>query len=242
VNYDQDGAAVLLAYDGRTGKPLWRVERKGYRASYSVPLLRDAPTGGKELVVATTTATTGYDPKTGEQLWSWTADFAYREKGPLRVVAAPAVWKDMVVIQYGDGDGSRRITAIKAPGAGVTPVLAWETKWSGGPYVPCTLIAGDHLFTIGDKGAAACYEITTGKQVWVEERALGTLPVCSSPVLIDGKIYATRQDGEVFVFPATTSFPPPIRSSLGEPVIASPAVADGRLYLRGAMHLFCIGK
>jgi outer membrane protein assembly factor BamB len=241
VNYDQDGAAVLLTFDGRTGKPLWRAERKGYRASYSPPLLRDTPNGRKELVVATTTATTGYDPKTGDELWSWSADFAYREKGPLRVVASPVAWKDMIVIQYGDGDGSRRITAIKAPGAGSSPTLVWETKWSGVPYVPCMLTAGDHLFTVGDKGAAACYEITTGQQVWVEDRALGQ-PFFSSPVLIDGKIYAVRQDGIVFVFPAAPSFKLLARNPLGEQVIASPAVADGRLYIRGAAHLFCIGK
>jgi outer membrane protein assembly factor BamB len=241
VNYDQDGAATLFAFDGATGKPAWRVERKGFRASYSAPLVRQAPSGRKELVVGTTTGTTGYDPKTGAELWNWVPDFSWRDKGPLRTVASPVAWKDMILIQYGDGDGSRCITAIKAPGAGVTPELVWEKRRQNAtPYVPCMLVADDHLYTVSDAGKAACYEIATGREVW-GDKFLSTA-VFSSPVLIDGKVYAVTGDGIVFVFPATTTCTLLARNPLGEQVMASPAVADGRLYIRGKNYLFCIGK
>jgi outer membrane protein assembly factor BamB len=241
VNYDQEPSAVLLAFEAKTGKPAWRAERKGYRESYSAPLVRETPAGRKELVVGTTTATTGYDPKTGEELWSWTADFSWRSKGPLRTVASPVAWKDMVVIQYGDGDGSRCITAIKAPGAGTTPQLVWEKrKQRATPYVPCMLVVGDLLYCVTDDGYADCYDIATGKEVW-SRKHLKNGQVYSSPVLIDGKVYAPVED-EVFVFPAAPAFKLLADNKLGEPVIASPAVADGRLYIRGAKHLFCIGK
>jgi len=241
VNYDQDKAAVLLAFDAKTGKPAWRAERKGFRASYSAPLIRETPTGRKEMIVGTTTATTGYDPKTGNELWSWTADFSWRDKGPLRTVASPVAWKDMVVVQYGDGDGSRSIIAIKAPGAGSTPQLVWEKrKLRATPYVPCMLVADDRLYCVTDDGFADCYDIATGKEIWARQR-LSNTSVFSSPVLIDGKVYAPVAD-TVYVFPAAPTFKLLATNKLGEGVIASPAVADGRLYIRGAKHLFCIGK
>jgi outer membrane protein assembly factor BamB len=241
VNYDQDDAAILLAFDARTGRPTWRTERKGFRASYSVPFLRETPAGKKELIVGTTTATTGYDPKTGAELWSWVADFSWRSKGPLRTVASPVAWKDMIVVQYGDGDGSRCITAIRAPSNGSKPELVWEKKKPRAtPYVPCMLVVDDRLYCVTDDGYADCYEIATGKDVWSRQH-LKNSEVYSSPVLIDGKIFAPVDD-EVFVFPAGPTYKALADNKLGERIIASPAVADGRLYIRGQKHLFCIGK
>jgi outer membrane protein assembly factor BamB len=66
--------------------------------------------------------------------------------------------------------------------------------------------------------------------------------VTASPVLVDGKIYATGEDGQVYVFAAATTYKLLAKNSLGEPVVATPAFADGRLYFRGKEHLFCIGK
>jgi outer membrane protein assembly factor BamB len=79
----------------------------------------------------------------------------------------------------------------------------------------------------------------TGDPVWTHK--FGT-PVTASPVLIDGKMYVVSEDGEVYVYPAATGFKLLARNSLGEPVSATPAVADNRLFIRGKTHLFCIGK
>ena len=86
---------------------------------------------------------------------------------------------------------------------------------------------------------AGCFEAATGNKVWLE-RLDGEFS--SSPVLIDGKVYAANEEGEVFVFAAQPTFQLLARSSLGELVRATPAVADNRLYIRGQQHLFCIGK
>jgi len=61
-------------------------------------------------------------------------------------------------------------------------------------------------------------------------------------VLIDGKVYLISEDGIVFVYAATGKYQLLARNPLGETVRSSPAVADGRLYIRGEKHLFCIGK
>ena len=66
--------------------------------------------------------------------------------------------------------------------------------------------------------------------------------VYASPVMIDGKIYAPNDAGDVFVFAADTTFKQLARNNIGERIHGTPAVADGRLYLRGQDHLFCIGN
>jgi len=117
----------------------------------------------------------------------------------------------------------------------------WEKrKQRGTPYVPCMLVMDDRLYCVTDDGFADCYDIATGKEVWARKH-LKNAQVYSSPVLIDGKVFAPIDD-EVFVYPATPTFKLLSQNKLGEGIIASPAVADGRLYIRGAKHLFCIGK
>src|SRR5262249_23639454 len=66
---DQDGKAVLLCYDAKTGKELWHADRPAFRACYSTPLVRDLPGGKKELVIVSTMGITGYDPQLGTRNW-----------------------------------------------------------------------------------------------------------------------------------------------------------------------------
>jgi outer membrane protein assembly factor BamB len=61
-------------------------------------------------------------------------------------------------------------------------------------------------------------------------------------VLIDGKVYAAGEDGEVYVFEAATTYKLLAKNSMGEPVFATPAVSNNRLFIRGKDNLFCIGK
>jgi outer membrane protein assembly factor BamB len=232
---DQDGSAALLAFDAKSGKPLWRAERKAFRACYSTPFVRETR-GGPELVVASTAGVTGYDPATGAL--NWHCDWPFDRK-PLRTVASPVAGAGLVFANAGDGDGSRDLIAVRPGGKGEAKgQVVWQERKSF-PYVPCLLTQGDHLFSVNDAGVAACHVARTGERVWSER--LGS-PVTASPVLVDGKVYAAGEDGQVYVFAAATAFKLLAKNALGEPVMASPAVADGRLYLRGNEHLFCVGK
>jgi outer membrane protein assembly factor BamB len=233
---DQDGSAVLVALDAATGRALWKSQRKPFRACYSTPFIRSTPQG-PELVVASTAGVSAYDPATGALNWNCDWPFAGR---PLRTVASPIAGSGLIFANAGDGDGSRDMIALH-PGdkkTGKSGKLAWQERKSF-PYVPCMLSLGDLLFTVNDKGIAACTEAQTGKPIWSERLASA---VTASPVLIDGKVYAPAEDGNVYVFSATTKFKLLARNPVGEPLIASPAVADGRLYLRGSNTLYCIGK
>jgi outer membrane protein assembly factor BamB len=234
---DQDNDCVLVALDARTGKPLWKVQRKAFRACYSTPFILESPTHGSELIAVSTAGITGYNPQTGKDNWSWTWHF---DRMPLRTVASPVFSQGLIFANSGDGAGDRHAIAVRPAGNGdVTSTnLAWENKKIL-PYVPSMLTWEDYLLAVNDKGLALCYQAQTGKPVWTEHLANG---FTASPVIVDGKVYAVSEDGEVFVFPAGPSFKRLAKNSVGEKVMATPAVANNRLFIRGQEHLFCIGK
>src|SRR6202035_856269 len=101
------------------------------------------------------------------------------------------------------------------------------------------LIRGEHVYYVNDQGIAGCQVAKTGENVWTQRLGAN---VTASPVLIDGNIYAASEEGDVYVFQAATTFKLLARNSVGEPVLATPAVADHHLFIRGQAHLFCIGK
>src|SRR5262249_12874007 len=153
---------------------------------------------------------------------------------------SPIYTQGLILATSGDGDGSRHMMAVKVGGQGDVSKthVAWEQKRTF-PYVPGMLAAGDHIYYINDLGIAACYVTKTGQNVWNERLGGDTK---ASPVLIDGKVYAVNEAGTVYVFAAEPTFKLLAKNSIGESVIASPAVADNRLFIRGQSHLFCIGK
>jgi len=231
---DQDKSAVLIALDAKTGKPAWKAERKHFRACYSTPFVLERDGEAPELIVASTAGISGYDPRSGKEHWAWTWKF---DGMALRTVASPICSQGLVLANSGDGSGLRHMVAVKPGHGDAKPALAWENK-SDFPYVPCLLAKGDHVYYVTDKGIAGCHVLKSGKRVWTERLARG---FTASPLLIDGKVYAVSGAGDVYVFAASPTFKRLAKNSLGEPISASPAVADNRLFIRGKEHLFCIG-
>jgi outer membrane protein assembly factor BamB len=235
---DQDGSSVLVAFEAKTGKPLWQAARRPYRSCYSTPFIREIP-GGAELVVASTAGVTAYDPETGSV--NWNCDWPHANpKKPLRTVASPVTSGGLIFANAGDGDGSRDAIALRpgAKGTAASGTVVWQESKSL-PYVPCMLTRGEYLFSVNDHGVAACHKAATGEKVWNER--LGS-PMTASPILVDDKVFAAGEDGQVYVFAAATKFKLLAKNAMGESVMASPAVADGRIYIRGKEHLFCVGK
>jgi outer membrane protein assembly factor BamB len=241
---DQDGTSTLYAFDARTGKTVWQAQRPAYRACYSAPFVLENQAPDKqgprpELLVVSTTGITSYEPHAG--LKNWNYQWKFSAEMPLRTTGSAVAGDGMLFACSGDGGGDRHMIALRLRGAGPrTQVeLAWQNKRDF-PYVPTVLLHGGHVYFVNDKGVAGCYEARTGKRVWFERLPGATFT--ASPVLIDGKIYAASEEGEVFVLAAEPTFRLLGRSSVGEAVRATPAVADNRLFVRGREHLFCIGK
>jgi outer membrane protein assembly factor BamB len=228
---DQTGTAELLAFHAKTGKSAWQATRRAFRACYSTPFLLEKPGQPPELIVSSTAGVTSYDVQTGKANWDWTWTF---DKLPLRTVGSPLYTDGLIIANSGDGGGDRHTVAVKTGGTG----LGWEIKRTL-PYVPTMLTWDKHLYYVNDKGFAGCMVAATGETVWTER--LGG-DVMASPILIDGKIYAIDEEGRVFVYAAAPVFKLLARTPMGEPVMATPAVADNRLYIRGHSHLYCIGK
>jgi outer membrane protein assembly factor BamB len=237
LSNDQDGSAVLLALDARTGKTCWQAERKAFRACYSTPFVLEKSGGDRELIVVSTAAVSGYDPSSGTENWhcDWPA-----ARMPLRTVSSPVLADGLIVATAGDGAGDRLAIGVKPGGRGDVTATnrAWEDRRTL-PYVPSPLALGEHVYSVNDAGFAACHVARSGEMVWQKRL---DVPMTASPILVNGKVYAIGEDGTVFVFAAATTFKLLAKNSMGEPVSATPAVADNRLYVRGRDHLFCIGK
>jgi outer membrane protein assembly factor BamB len=232
--------STLIALDKRTGARVWETPRAAEFTSYASPFLLHRP-GQKEpeLVVTSTTAVTGYHVKSGAKLWEARDWQKNAVKGPQRTVASPALAGDVLCVCSGTSGGRFAIGLdLHSPSSTESPPRLWENR-KDFPYVPSPLALGEHIYFVNDAGSAGCYHARTGKRVWFERLADSFY---ASPLLIDGKVYAASTAGDVYVFAAEPTFRLLARNALDETIRASPAVADGRLYIRGNRHLFCIGN
>ncbi len=232
-------AARIWAFDKMTGKMLWNVPREAHRACYSAPFILNQPGQAPELIVTSTTGITSYNPADGKRHWEY--QWTFLGKMPLRTTASSIVANGMLFACSGDGGGDRHMVAFKLPpnGNAAPPETAWQNR-KDFPYVPTPLCRGEHLYFVNDRGFAGCYEAATGKAIWFKR--LAETSVLASPVLIDGKMYAATESGDVYVLAAEPKYQVLARNELGESIRATPAVANDRLYIRGQKHLFCIGQ
>lgn len=236
--------SVLFALNKKTGQIVWETPREAVRACYSAPfLLHKAGQAEPDLVIVSTTAITGYNLETGARSWESKDWQGKKAKMPLRTVASSALAGDVLIACSGDGRGDRLTVALELPGAGKTgaPQRLWDND-KDFPYTPSPLIRGENVYFVSDAGYAGCYDARTGKRRWYERLTDSSNYFTASPLLIDGKVYAAHENGEVFVFAAEPTYQLLAQNTLGERIRATPAVADGRLYVRGERHLFCIGK
>ncbi len=232
---DLGGHATLVAFDAATGQKKWSVERPAHRASFSTPFVWERPGKGTEVVVGTTTEVSGYDPATGNTNWAYPIEWS-SGKMKLRVVGSPVAAGGLIVCYTGDGGGARYTIGIDP--SGPAPKKVWDLSRNT-PYVPCMLAKNDLLYWVADNGIAACAEAKTGTVLW-EER-LGSVDVTASPLMAGDEILAIADKGQFFAFKAGREFELVRKGDIGEPVSASPALVDGKLYIRGASHLFCFG-
>jgi outer membrane protein assembly factor BamB len=174
----------------------------------------------------------GFDLKTGKRLW--TSKVLGEGKVPSPVIA------DDLVFASGGWGGRESIKAFRMGAEGDLDEsnLVWEQK-KGVPKLSSLIYLKPHLFAMTDGGVASCYNAATGEIVW-QERVGGNFS--ASPVAANGRLYFVGDEGQTTVLEAGPKFNVLARNPLGEKVQASPAIADGRFYIRTAGSLFCIGK
>ncbi len=230
---DSGGKSFIAAFDKKTGKEAWRVARKT-DITWSTPVL--VQTGSRtEVVTAAAEAIIAYDPMTGKELW--------RHKGlASNAVPSPVVSNDLVVIT--SGYPAKIALALKAGGTGdVTgsPQLLWSYN-KGTAYVPSPILYGEYVYLMTGNGSITCLDTKTGKMQYEGARVPKSTTFTASPVAFEGKILLTSEDGETFILKAGPKHEVLATNSVGEPVYASPAIADGLIFIRGAKHLYAIGN
>ena len=225
-------ASFIAALDKKTGKEAWRTPRK-IQVSWATPLLVRTSTRA-ELITSGTEAIVSYDPATGKELW--------RHKGvESNAIPSPVANNEMAFLVA--GFPAKVAMAIKLGQSGDltnTPNVPWVYA-KGTAYVPSPIVYGDYLYLTTDRGILTCLDAKTGEVKYEGGRIPIPATFTASPVAFEGKILMTSEDGDTFIVKAGPKHEILGTNSVGEPVYASPAIADGRIFIRGEKNLYCIG-
>jgi len=227
---DNGDNSLVVAYDKKTGKEVWKTKRD-VDISWGTPVLVAA--GGRtELVTNGSGFIIGYDAATGKELW--------RTPGVRsNAIHTPLVGKGLVVVTA--GFPAKKIIAIRPGDVGGDKRIAWEYA-KGTGYVLSNILYGDYIYLLTDNGVVTCLDAATGEVKYEGGRPPVPTHFMGSPVAFGGMIALTSEDGETFLLKAGPQHEVIRTNTVDEPVYSSPAIANGRIYIRGEKHLFAIGS
>jgi outer membrane protein assembly factor BamB len=237
---DNDEQSWLAAFDKKTGKQIWRVDRE-VGTNWATPYIWEN-SQRTELITSGTKAVRSYDLN-GKPLWEFNG---------MSSIAIPTPFSKFGLLYIASGyvgDQHRPVYAIKPGATGNISLKQGETSnqfiaWylpQGGPYNPSPIVYGDHYYTLYDRGFFTCHDARTGKEVYGKQRidpASGAFT--SSPWAYNGKIFCLSEDGDTFVIQAGPEYKLLSKNSLDEMCMATPAIVRGSLIIRTASKLYRI--
>jgi outer membrane protein assembly factor BamB len=200
-----------------------------------------ATANGPELVTNASNLIRGYDARTGLELW--------RLAGSSKITAPTPIFADDLIVVASGRAPERPIFAVR-PGSRGDLTLAGDTTsstaiaWSRtgrGSYMPTPLAYKGLLYVLANNGVFDAYDLKTGKEIYRQRLPLVGSGFSASPVEADGKIYLSNEDGDMLVVRAGPAFQHIATNSIGELLMATPALSEGVMYVRGASSLFAIG-
>lgn len=221
-----DQQSRLIAFDRKTGATAWEEKRPKVGFAHSTPT--PATVGGKvQLLVAASNAVQGVDPATGKVLWTCEA------RGD---TASPVLGGGLVYLDSGRGGPG---VAVDPTGSG--DVTKTNIKWKL-PQVPegysSPVVVGEYLYRLHAPEVLRCVRLATGEVLYTE-RLPGVTTACSPIATPDGRVYCASA-GKSYVLKAGPAAEVLAVNDLGDAGPASPAAADGRLFLKGRRWLFCV--
>lgn len=240
--YRTDDPSYVVAFDAATGEVKWRVERPTDAPfespdAYTTPIVVERE-GAAEIVISGGDYVTGHDPATGKERWR-AAGLNPRGAGNYRIVASPVYADGMIYAPT----RVRPLLALRTGGEGdvTTSNLVWKWDDTGAPDVPTPVCDGKRFYMVNDSGMVTCLDAKTGAVIWGPERTIrGT--VSSSPLLAEGRLYFTNEEGVTIVVSAGDTFEILATNELdGSYTLSSPVPAGNQMFIRTATHLYCIG-
>jgi outer membrane protein assembly factor BamB len=235
-----DEPSYVMRIDKKTGKTVWRIERPSNAVresldSYATPaLLKEGAV--VQIVVLGGDCMTGHDVGSGKEVWR--ANGLNPTKNPVfHAVASPVVFDGVI---YAPGR-VKPFTAFRTGGqADITDTHRLWTH-NNGPHVTTPVTDGQYLYSVSDNGVMWCINAKTGEDVYGRQR-LNPGTYSASPVLADGKLYITNEDGVTNVVKAGPKFEILAENQLEGYCLSTPAISDGQIFIRTAENLYCIGK
>ena len=240
LQLDLADTATISALDITTGKEVWKTERDE-QPSWPTPLLYEGPQR-TELITAAPLFARSYDPDTGKELWRLGKHSALSTPTPI-------AGDGLIFITSGGGTTVQPIYAIKPGGTGnITPEdgedanehVVWS-KHRGGWYIPTPLFLDGILYLCANNGVITALKAETGERVYQNRLDPGS-SFSASPVAADGKLYFASEDGDVFVVRAGPKFELLAKNSMGEVIMATPAISGDLLLVRTQGHLVALGE
>ena len=243
VQADQQKGSFLLALRLDTGAVVWKTMRDEL-PSWGTPTVYVSRRPGRtpELVTNGANFIRGYDPATGTELW--------RLGGSSKITAPTPVFTDDFILVASGRRDEKPIFVIRPGARGDITLAAGQAsnasvvwfKRGRGPYMPTPVVYDNRVYVLGNDGILDAYDLATGTEIYRERIPHHGSGFSASPVVADGKMYLSSEDGDMFVVTAGTSFKVVSTNAMGEPLMATPALAGGTMYVRGQHHLFAIGR
>lgn len=230
IQYDQggieDGLSALMALDTFTGNVVWQTKRP-VGNSWSSPVVAAVGDQTQVITCADPWVIT-YEPVKGTELW--------RAKCLSGDIAPSPIYSNGLVFAI---EPYSKLIAIREGGQGdVTKThIAWMMD-EGGPDICSPLSNGEIVFLLATEGLLGCYKHADGTKLW-EHDFLEYFQ--ASPSLVGDKVYLLSEKGVMHILQAGPEFKELARCALGEECRASPAFADGRIFIRSVKNLYCIG-
>ena len=237
---DTQADSFVLALDAYTGRTIWKTERQEL-PSWGTPTVVTT-SAGAELVTNGSNYIRAYDPRTGKELWKLggsskiTAPTPIGANGLVVVASGRAPERPLFAVRPGSR-GDITLTGTQTS----SETIAWS-KTGRGSYMPTPLAYRGILYVLNNNGVFDAYELETGAEIYRQRLEPVGSGFSASPVAADGRVYLPSEDGDILVIAAGREFKRIASNSLGDLIMATPALSDGTMYVRTASALFAIGR
>ena len=230
--------SFIIAFNAKDGTRAWRADRDELPA-WSTPAVHEGK-ARTDLVTSGSKYYRGYDPITGRELWRLRDDTQVKVPSP--VIAGELFFlsggnprgRDFYAVRAG-ASGDISVTSGQQPGA----AIAWH-KSRGSSYTPTPLVYDGLLYVCNDNGVLTVYDAVSGAQIYANRIGTSNSTFSASPVAGRGHIYLSSEDGDVHVIKAGRTYELVATNRMGEALMATPAISDGILIIRGQQHLYAV--